>query len=48
MKEERDKQRDKGVDCLSRELDMYPAIDCFAGLEFVVRFDVAGWMYQPT
>jgi len=47
MDEERDAERDEGVEGLMGELDMYAAIGVFGGVEFDVRFRSEDWVFQP-
>lgn len=46
--EERDAERDEGVDGLQGELDMYPAIGVFGGVEIEVRFRRDDWLWRSS
>ncbi|RMZ79039.1 hypothetical protein DV737_g3574, partial [Chaetothyriales sp. CBS 132003] len=48
MDEERDAEMDRGIDGLQGELDEYPAVGVFGGVELEVRFRKDEWMYQPA
>jgi SPRY domain len=44
--EERDAERDEGVEGLQGELDMYAAVGVFGGVEFEIMLGMEGWRYH--
>lgn len=46
--EERDAERDEGIEGLQGELDMYPAVGVFGGIEAEIRLRREDWLYQSS
>ena len=46
--EERDAENDEGIGGLQGEVDQYPAVGIFGGVEVEVRFRKDEWMYRPN
>ena len=46
--EERDAERDEGVEGLQGETDMYPAVGVFGGVEVEVRFRREDWLWKRS
>jgi len=45
--EERDRDKDGGIEGLTGDFDLYGAIGVFGGVEFEACFERGGWQYQP-